>query len=177
MGSKFFILAASLVLIAHTAFAVSPYKRALTIKKNVYTDDGVFVGGKAGSGLSLLNVRRIFSPKASLERVILEVGDKEAKPAGRQMGYFQVSLESKNNRAVVDLTQLKLSRVSEVAVQNLFKKSRFVKSVGLTLDPEDKAGTLVLNFHRPMKLEVFQVLKDGQPGRIVLDLSPKSVKR
>lgn len=174
--NKYFLVAA-LCIATTSIWAASPYKQALTIKKNMYTDDGVFVGGKAGGGLSLLNVRRVFSPKASLERVILEIGDKDLKPAGKQIGYFQVGLESKNNRVVVDLAQLKLSRVSEVAVQNLFKKSRFVKSAGLTLDPEDRAGTLVLELSRPMKLEVFQVLKDGQPAKIVMDLTPRAALR
>lgn len=154
-------------------WAATPYKKTLTVKKNQYAEEGVFVGGKAGGGSSLLNVRRIFSPKAKLERVILDLGDKEAKPAGRNIGYFQVSLDSKENRVVVDLSQLKLSRVSEMAVQNLFKKSQYVASVGLTLDPEDKAATLVLNLKRPMKLEVFQILKDNAPGKIVMDLSPR----
>lgn len=175
MGKQFII--AALCLGSVSVWAASPYKQALTIKKNVYTEDGVFVGGRAGNGLSLLNVRRVYSPKASLERVILEIGDKDLKPAGKQIGYFQVGLESKNNRVVVDLAQLKLSRVSEVAVQNLFKKSRFVKNVGLTLDPEDKAGTLVLDLTRPVKLEVFQVLKEGQPAKIVMDLTPRNVTR
>ncbi len=156
-----------------TVWAASAYKQTLNVKKNQYAEDGVFVGGKAGGGSSLLNVRRIFSPKAKLERVTLDLGDRDAKPPGKHLGYFQVSLDSKENRVVVDLSQLKMSRVSEVAVQNLFKKSPYVASVGLTLDPEDKAGTLVLNLKRPMRLEVFQVLKDGAPGKIVMDLSPR----
>lgn len=161
------------VLIGCSVWAASPYKQSLTTKKNQYTDDGVFIGGKAGTGTSLLNVRRLYSPKAKIERVTIELGDKEIKPSGKNIGYFQVSMDSKDNRVVLDLSQLKFSRVTESAVQNLFKKSPFVASVSLTLDPEDKAGTIVLNLKRPMKLEVFQQLADGKPGRIVMDLSPK----
>ncbi len=161
------------IFLSQGSGAASPYKQTLSSKKNIYAHDGVFIGGKAGAGTSLLNVRRVFSPKAKLERVILDLGDEKAKPAGKNIGYFQVSLDARENRAVVDLSQLKLSRVSEAAVQNLFKKSPFVESVSLTLDPEDKAATMVLNFKRPMKLEVFQQLKSNQPGRIVMDFSPK----
>jgi hypothetical protein len=155
------------------AWAATPYKQSPTGKKNLYTPDGVFTGGKASGGTSLLNVRRAFSAKARIERVTLDIGDKDAKPAGKIMGYFQVSLDSKDNRIVVDLTQLKASRVSEAAVQNLFRKSEYVASAGLTLDPEDKAGSLVLNLKRPAKLEVFQILKDREPGKIVLDITPR----
>lgn len=159
---------------AWQVWAASPYKQSLTTKKNQYADDGVFIGGKAGSGTSLLNVRRIYSPKAKIERVTVELGDKEIKPAGKDIGYFQVSLDAKENRVVVDLSQLKYSRVTESAVQNLFKKSPYVSSVTLTLDPEDKAASMVLNLKRPMKMEVFQQLQDGKPGKIVMDLSPKT---
>lgn len=171
---KRFVWAAAAVLLwAQVTEAASPYKQTLTVKKNLYAHDGVFIGGKAGAGTSLLNVRRIFSPKSQLERVVLDLGDHDAKPAGKNIGYFQVSMDARENRAVVDLSQLKLSRVSETAVQNLFKKSPFIENVTLTLDPEDKAGTMVLTFKRPMKMEVFQQLKADQPGRVVIDFTPR----
>jgi hypothetical protein len=109
--------------------------------------------------------------------VTVELGDKEIKPAGKDIGYFQVSLDSKENRVVVDLSQLKYSRVTESAVQNLFKKSPYVASVSLTLDPEDKAASMVLNLKQPVKMEVFQQLQAGKPGKIVMDLSPKMSSR
>jgi hypothetical protein len=166
------IIAVATVLTA--GWAATPYKQSLATKKNIYAADGVFVGGKAAGGTSLLNVRRVFAEKSRIERVTLDIGDKDARPAGRDIGYFQVSVDSKDNRIVVDLSQLKLSRVSETAVQNLFKKSPYVASASLTLDPEDKAGTLVLNLKRPVKVEVFQMLKDRAPGKIVMDLTPRS---
>ena len=160
------------VLNATIAGAASPFKETLSVKKNKYVNDGVFIGGKATGAVSLLNVRRTFSPKAQIERVIVDLGDKQAQPLGRNMSYFQVNMDSAQNRLVLDLAQLNLSRVSEAAVQNLFRKSPFVASVSLTLDPEDRAGTLVLNFKKPMRLEVYQLLKENAPARIVMDLTP-----
>src|SRR5690606_31561767 len=116
--------------------------------------------------------RRAFSAKSKLERVIIDLGDKEAKPLGRAMSYFQVSMDSKDNRVIVDLSQLMLSKVSEAQIRRRFAKSPYVSQVDLTLDPEDKAGTLVLKLTRPMKLEVFQLVKARKPGRIVMDLKP-----
>lgn len=171
---KRFIWASTIILlIAQATEAASPYKKTLSVKKNNYSADGVFIGGKAGAGTTLLNVRRIFSPKAQVERLVLDLGDKDAKPSGKEIGYFQVSMDSAQNRAVIDLAQLKLSRVSETAVRNLFKKSPYVETVNLTLDPEDKAGTMVVQFKKPMKMEVFQQLKSGHPGRVVIDFTPK----
>src|SRR5438128_53446 len=106
------LLTAIAVLTPPQIWAASPYKQSLEVKKNIYAVDGVFTGGRAGGGTSLLNVRRIFSPKAKIERVTIDLGDKDAKPAGKNMGYFQVSVDAKDNRVVVDLSQLKMSRVS-----------------------------------------------------------------
>lgn len=166
-----------------SAFAASAYKKSLTpaaafkhagtAKKNAYLSDGVFVGGKARNGSSLLAVRKAFSAKAQLERVIVDLGDKEAKPSGKEMSFFQVSLDSSKSRIVLDLAQLKLSKVSETQLKRIFAKSQYIKSVELTLDPEDKAATMVLNLNRPVRLEVFQLLTSGKPSRVVMDLTPR----
>ena len=155
-----------------SVFAATPYKRTLSVKSNTYMKDGVFIGGKAGEGSSLLAVRRAHSGKAKLERVIVDLGDHQAKPAGRSPGYFQVSMDSTNNRVIVDLAQLRFSKVSEAQLQNLFRKSPYVSEASLTLDPEDKAGTMVLKLKRPMRMEVFQLLDKRKPGRVVIDLTP-----
>ena len=73
---------------------------------------------------------------------------------------------------MLDLTQLKISMVSEQKIRDTFKKSPFVASVEFTLDPEDKAGTIVLNLKQPMRLEVFELLDSRKPARIVMDLTP-----
>ncbi len=117
-------------------------------------------------------VRRAFSAKANLERVIIDLGDKDAKPAGKNPGYYQVAMDSANNRVVVDLAQLRLSKVSESQIQTLFRKSPNVISAQLTLDPEDQAATMVLQLKRPMRMEAFQLAKNGKPGRVVIDLKP-----
>ena len=57
-------------------------------------------------------MRRAFSAKAALERVIVELGDGEGKPSGKKLSYFQASVDATQNRVVLDLAQLKLSLIS-----------------------------------------------------------------
>ncbi|HMN69330.1 MAG TPA: hypothetical protein PKC28_12385 [Bdellovibrionales bacterium] len=159
-----------LMIFGFSAGAATPYKRTLAVKKNEYMRDGVFTGGVAGKGSSLLGVRRQYSAKRQIERVVLDIGDHEAK-AGKQ-GYFQVALDSSANRLVVDFAQLKSSRISEPQLRQMFKQSPFVKDVALTMDPEDQAGTLVLDLKRPVRLEVFQMRGKGKAPRVVLDMMP-----
>lgn len=161
-----------LALSGPLAFAASPYKKSLSLKRNEYILDGVFIGGKAGTGTSLLGLRRTYSSKMQTERVIIDLGNKDAKPSGIQVGYFQVSMDGPNQRVILDLAQLMISKINERQIQETFQKSPFVKSAELTLDPEDHAGTLILNMKQPMKLEVFQIRKADKPARVVMDLKP-----
>jgi hypothetical protein len=161
-----------LALAGPSAFAASAYKKSLDVKRNEYLRDGVFIGGQAGTGASLLGLRRTYSGRLQTERVIIDLGDKEAKPSGTQVGYFQVSMDARNQRVILDLAQLMISKINERQIQETFQKSPYVKSAELTLDPEDHAATLVLNLKGPMKLEVFQIRKAKKPGRVVLDLKP-----
>lgn len=164
----------TLVLPSHASIPrnSSIYRQSQGTKKNNYIADGVFTGGKAGLGATILSIRHAFSPRAQLERVIVDLGDRDAKPAGLTPGYFQASLDSANKRLVLDVSQLRMSKVSETQLQQLFKKSPYVASVEFTMDPEDKGATLVLNLKQPVRLEVFQMLKDSSPARIVMDLKP-----
>ena len=154
------------------ARAASPFKESLTGKKNSYLQDGLFIGGKAGTGASILGVRRLYSKRAQIERLIVELGDAEGKPLTKEASYFQASVDRNQNRIVLDLTQLKMSMVSEQKIRELLKKSPFVASADFTLDPEDRAASLVLNLKRPMRLEVFQLVDKKKPARVVLDLTP-----
>lgn len=159
-----------LVLVSTSGWAATPFKRTLDVKKNAYVADGVFTGGRViAQGTSLLGVRRDFAPKSGLERIVVALGDKDAKPLAKGMAYFQASLDSANKRVVLDISQLKQSKISEAQVQRLFRTSPNVASIDFTLDPEDKAASMVVNLKRPMKLEVFQLRK---PARIVMDLKP-----
>jgi hypothetical protein len=177
-----FLIIAGLVVLSGMAAAAVPSQQALFVqtlsaKKNRYVTDGVFTGGKAGTGATVLGVRRTFSAKAQIERVIVDLGNKDGKADQSQTGYFQVSMDAGNNRVVLDLTQLKMAKVTEQQLKSVFKKSAYVSATEFTLDPEDKTGSMVFRLKRPMKLEVFQLRTPGKPSRVVLDLTPLKAKR
>lgn len=159
-------------LVLSDARAASPFKQSLEGKKNAYLQDGLFIGGKAGAGTSILGMRHQYSKKAQIERLVVDLGDGEGKPLLQEASYFQASVDRKQNRIVLDLTQLKMSLVSEQKIRNLLRNSPYVASADFTLDPEDKAASLVLNLKRPMRLEVFQLLDKKKSARLVLDLKP-----
>ena len=172
----------SLVLAGAVAQAAIPGKQTLFVqtldgKKNRYMSEGVFTGGKAGTGATVLGVRRTFSAKAQIERLIIDMGDKDGKPDKNALSYFQASMDPSTNRLVLDLTQLRTTRITEQKLKDVIRSSAFVRDAEFTLDPEDKTGSMVFHMKRPMKMEVFQLHAKGKPSRVVIDLKPVAVKR
>lgn len=159
------------------AQGASVYKKALDKKLNAYLDEGVIVGGRAGTGYSLLNARRDLSDKMGVERLILELGDIEGHPLRSQAGFFHASVEKNPPRVVIDLSQLSRSAVSEARLREIFKKSPNVKNVELTSDPEDRSATLVLHLKNSVALEAFELPANGKASRLVFDLKKVLAKK
>lgn len=162
-------------LISSCAFAASPYKQSLTQKSNKYASQGVFMGGQSGQAQALLRVRRASSTKVGLERVILDLGDQAGKVTS-DTGFFQVAVDARNNRVVIELSQMLSSRVTEAELRRIFKSSSMVRSVDFTLDPQDSTGTIVLNLKRPVVAEAFRLTEPKKHSRLVVDLqAPKKL--
>ncbi len=164
------IVFAAAWMFAQPAFPASIYKRALDTKKDLYVSQGVVIGGKAGSGFTLLNVRRENSTKLAIERVILDIGDKEGQPLLNQLGYFHVSVEKNPPRVVIDLSQVRRSKVTEMEISRLFSKSPFIRDVELSMQAEDSSAKLVLNTRKPVAAEIFEMPSSKKASRIVIDL-------
>lgn len=152
------------------AFSTSIYKKALSTKTDQYLSQGVVIGGQAGPGFTLLNVRRQNTKNLALERVILDIGDKEGKPLFNRVGYFHVSVEQAPARVVIDLSQMLGSRVSEISLGRLFLKSPFIKKAELSIEDGDNTAKIVLSTKVPVVAEVFQMPSKDKPSRIVIDI-------
>ena len=158
------------VAISVPSLAASIYKRALDTKTDQYITQGVVIGGNSGAGFTLLNVRRESSSKLALERVILDIGDRDGKPLLNKLGYFHVSVEQNPSRVVIDLSQVNRSAVSEAGISRIFSKSPFVKTVEMMMEPEDNSAKLVLNTKVPVAAEIFKLPSASKASRIVIDI-------
>lgn len=158
------------LMVAPSAFSASIYKKALSTKKEQYLTSGVVIGGQAGAGFTLLNVRRESSNKLAMERIIFDMGDREGQPLLNKLGYFHVSVEKNPSRIIIDLSQVSRSRVSEINLAKMFEKSPFISKVEMSMEPEDNAAKIVLNTKVPVAAEVFEMPSDKKASRLVLDL-------
>lgn len=151
------------------ASAAIDRKAALTEKKNSYLSNGVFFGGEGGRGFSLVDMRRHYSPKDKIERVVLELGDDKGKPTAK-IGYFQVSVNKELKRVDIDLSQMRGAMVDQKKLETIFAKSPMVKSAKINYDPEDHGIVIQLQLASNANVEVFKVPAKDKSGRIVLDL-------
>jgi len=163
-------------LLVFTAFFMSSaqgasvFKRALDTKSNRYIDKGTVIGGQAGQAFSLLKIRSKYSPKAHIERVVLNLGDAEGQVLKGRLSFYQVNLEPENHRIVINLSQVARSAMNEDQINQVFKKSPFVKNVQMITDPLGDSTSLVLVLKKQVRAEIFQMTDKKSPGRLVLDL-------
>lgn len=149
-----------------------PHRKALDRKSGQYLSEGVFIGGRAGRGFSLLDVRRSFDKKAQAERVVLDWGDANGAPLKGNIGFFHVGIDEQNKRVVVDLSQVIRAGLDERQVQARFKSSPLVKESQLIFDPVGSSTQLVLGFNTQVAVEVFYLADDKETSRLVLDMRP-----
>lgn len=164
------MLVLALAFTTTQAFGASIYKKALDTKKDQYLTSGVVIGGSAGPGFTLLNVRHETSKKLAMERIIFDLGNREGQPLLNKLGYFHVSVEKNPARVIIDLSQVARSRVSELDLARLFSKSPFVAKVEMSMEPEDSAAQIVLNTKGPIAAEVFEMPSAKKASRLVIDL-------
>lgn len=144
-------------------------KPATNKKANAYIKDGIIFGGQNGIGYSLMDIRRFYSGKDRVERLIFEMGDEQGLPA-KTLGFFQVNLDAKLRRIDVDLSQMRGAALDQKKVADLFKTSPFVKMVKLTYDPEDRAILMQVFLKQKVEMEVFEIPAKNKFSRIAIDM-------
>jgi hypothetical protein len=157
-----------------SVFASIPTRQAEQKKLDRYLQDGVFRGGEAGRAFSLRDISAA-SLKASGvasssgERLTFEFGDALGEPLLSRPGYFQVNVDSKKNRVVLDFRQVAGTKLDQNALRDRLAKSKFVKSSEMTFDPEDSTLSIVLNLKGKAQVEVIELPKEPRGGRVALD--------
>lgn len=162
------------LLIASPWAKALPHRKALDHKSNQYLSRGVFIGGRSGRGFSLLDLRRNYDKAAQAERVVFDWGDVNGAPLMGSIGFFHVGIDDKNQRVVVELSQVVRAGINEAEIQKRFKASPVVKKAQLIFDPVGSATQLILDFKKKVAVESFYLTDDKLVSRLVLDIRPVS---
>lgn len=177
MMRLFFAVILGVLVTWSPAYGLKDYKRSMPKKVNSYLSEGVVIGGIAGTGFTLREVRRKFGAKSKMERVVLDLGDENGEPIKGSPAYYHVEVDQKKSRVIMDLSQVQRSKMTEKQLRNVFMGSPYLALDSITYDPEDGATNLTLRMKRPIKVEIFSPNDAKKNGRIILDVSPVEMDR
>lgn len=171
--SLFFSLSSS-----QSALAAIPAKPISPPVGKILSVEGQATGGVAGTGFSLMDLRRTSDAKRKVERIVIDIGDLQGNPHLGLPAYFHAELKKNPNRLVLDFNQTPNSRIDDGRLAARFKGSLFVKKSSMILDPEDKALNLTLDLKPGTFARVFQVKGEKTTAKVVIDLfvATKKVK-
>lgn len=127
------------------------------------------VGGEAGSGFSLLNIKKELSASGSVERLVIDVGDLNGKPNFGLPSYYHAQLMKDPARLVLDFSQMPISLLSEKQLIEKLKDSKFVRRAQMTLDPEDQTLSMILDLKPSTRIRLLQIKGVNKTSQLVVD--------
>lgn len=159
-----------LLCFGFTAQASIPSLQAITKKSDRYVVDGLVRGGEAAKAFSFRDLRWAYGQQKKIERLIFEFGDVKGESIKHRPGYFQANIDGKNQRILIEFSQVVGSALNQTELQKRIKKSPYIKSVKMIFDPEDSSLTISLSLKQKIKAEVFELPTKSMGGRLALDL-------
>ncbi len=163
------ILAASL-FVALSSSAAVPKKQAQHAPAKILVGQGVAIGGLAGSGFTLMDIRRTADAKKKMERIVIDVGDHQGNPLKGYPGYYHAELQKNPQRLVLDFAQMPKSRLDELMISSRLKNSLAIRNSEMSLDPVENSLNLTLNLKPNTKVRVYQVAGVKSTSKVVVDL-------
>ncbi|MBK9323945.1 MAG: hypothetical protein IPM97_13550 [Bdellovibrionaceae bacterium] len=167
--NKFFLIATILLGYSLTSNAAIPTKLKGPVPGRILVNEGQAMGGIAGSGFSLMDLRRSSDAKKRVERVVIDIGDMQGQTLKGLPGYFHAELKKNPSKLILDFDQTPVSRLDEGRLKDRFKGSLFVRKTSMILDPEDKALNLTFDLKPGTIARVFQVKGEKGTSKVVVD--------
>lgn len=162
------------IIFSTSAYGAVPSQKKIAIKpqpvSKILAGEGASFGGLAGSGFTLLDVRRTADSKKKIERLVLDVGDIQGAPMKGWPGYYYAELKKNPQRLVIDFSQMPNSRINQQQLKSRLQNSLAVRSSEMTLDPVDNSLNLTLDLKANTKVRIYQVAGKKSTSKVVVDL-------
>lgn len=158
-----------LVICLVSVFMAMPVLAAVPTK--ILSGQGVSFGGVAGSGFTLLDLRRTATKgKTKIERIVMDVGDRQGQSIKGRPGYYYAELKQNPSRLIIDFSQMPNSKVTAAQMAARFKGSNAVRKSSMSVDPIDSSLNLTLDLKKNTKVRVYQVAGKKTTSKVVVDL-------
>lgn len=151
------------LIFSQTSFSAVPLQPAGLQKPTLS-----LVGGTAGLGFSLLDVRS--TKTKNKERVVLDIGGLKGSNLKGKPGYFHAQVLENPHRLVIDFAQMPASKIDVKALNKRLSNSLGVKTAQMSLDPVDQTLSLVFELKNRPGVKVYQVPGQKTTSKVVVDL-------
>ncbi len=131
---------------------------------------GSQIGGVAGAGFTLMDLRLSQDKKKHIDRIVVDVADMEGRNIRGLPGYFHAELKSNPQKLIVDFSQMPKTRIDEKKLAVILKRSRAVQATKMTIDPIDHTLSISLDLKKNTKVRIQQVAGLKQTSKVVFDL-------
>ncbi|WP_374075097.1 hypothetical protein [Bdellovibrio bacteriovorus] len=156
-------------LLAVPAFAAVPSQKAKPVSK-ILSGQGVSFGGLAGTGFTMMDLRRTADSKKKIERIVIDVGDMNGGVIRGWPGYYFAELKNNPQRLVIDFAQMPNANVDQGQIASRMKGSLAVLKSSMSLDPVDSSLNLTLDLKKNTKVRMYQVAGKKTTSKVVIDL-------
>lgn len=161
----------AVLLMALSSWAAVPAQKTKpTPAAKILEGEGRTFGGLAGTGFTLMDVRRTSDAKKKIERIVIDIGDMNGGIMRGWPGYYFAELKKNPHRLVIDFAQMPNARIDQMQIANRMKESLAVKKTAMSLDPIDSSLNLTLDLKPNTKVRVYQVAGKKTTSKVVLDL-------
>lgn len=160
------------LILSAASFAAVPVQKAkpTTTAAKILSGEGVSFGGVAGSGFTLMDLRRTADVKKKIERIVIDVGDREGGTLRGRPGYYYAELKKNPQRLVIDFAQMPNAKIDQTGIASRLKGSLAVTKSSMSLDPVDSSLNLTLDLKKNTKVRVYQVSGNKTTSKVVIDL-------
>lgn len=161
----------SLFLVGPSAFAAIPKSAPKKVEvSKILSGEGTSFGGLAGSGFTLMDVRRTSDAKKKVERLVIDIGDMNGAALRGWPGYYFAELKKNPSRLVIDFAQMPNANLDQAKIKSVMKNSLAVKNSSMTLDPVDSSLNLTLDLKPETKVRIYQVAGKKLTSKVVVDM-------
>lgn len=136
----------------------------------ILSQPGAVIGGMAGDGFSITSISRMPMSGNQQERLIIDIGDMRGQPNKGLPAYYHAQFQQDPSRLVIDFSQMPISYITEREVQKKLSQSKFIRKVRMTMDPQDKTLSMILDLKPSAKVRVMQVKGEKTTSKVVVDL-------
>lgn len=141
-----------------TAVIVAPYLRENTS----------FIGGQAGRGFSILDIRRTQDLKRQQERLVLDIGDLNGAPLKGKTGFYHV--EYRDKKMIISFSQMPKTLMSKESLLKISKGSLSLEKTYFIEEADNSTMKLVLEFKSKPRVKIFDIKGQKTTAKLIVDL-------